>query len=83
MKLEKLRNPLRITLMCLMLIALILCFMDDAYAATKVKLSEKKGIAGLFKGKMGGEVDSRAPSRAKKGLAIGSFVVMFIALKYL
>ena len=27
-----------------MLIALILCFMDDAYAATKVKLSEKKGI---------------------------------------
>jgi len=45
-------------------------------------LMAKKGIGGLFAGKLGGG-DPRAPSQAQKWLGIGSLGVMVIVLKYL
>ncbi len=45
-------------------------------------LMQKKGMAGLFAGKLGGG-DPRAPSPAQKWLGIGSLGVMVMVIKYL
>jgi len=46
------------------------------------ELMQKKGMAGLFVGKLGND-DPRAPSPAQKWLGLGSLGVMVIVLKYL
>ena len=45
-------------------------------------LMAKKGMSGLFAGKLGKD-DPRAPSSAQKWLGIGSLVVMVVVVKYL
>ena len=83
MRYEKRRKTLRLTLMCVLLLTLMLC-VADAAIAEEVALEDKKGIEGLFAGKMGGdEVDPRSPNAAQKWLGIGSFAVTFIVFKYL
>ncbi len=46
------------------------------------ELMEKKGMAGLFAGKLGND-DPRAPTPTQKWLGIGSLGVMVIVIKYL
>jgi hypothetical protein len=46
------------------------------------ELMEKKGMGGLFAGKLGKD-DPRAPTQAQKYIGIGSLVVMVIVVKYL
>lgn len=48
----------------------------------KTDLMAKKGMAGLFAGKLGND-DPRAPSPAQKWLGFGSLGVMVIVIKYL
>lgn len=45
-------------------------------------LMAKKGMGGLFAGKLGQD-DPRAPSPAQKWIGIGSLVVMVVVIKYL
>ncbi len=45
-------------------------------------LMAKKGMSGLFAGKLGGG-DPRAPSATQKWIGIGSLGVMVIVIKYL
>jgi len=46
------------------------------------ELMEKKGMSGLFAGKLGND-DPRAPTKTQKYIGIGSLVVMVIVVKYL
>lgn len=45
-------------------------------------LMQKKGMSGLFAGKLGKD-DPRAPTQTQKWIGIGSLVVMVIVVKYL
>ena len=61
-------------------------FSTDAAAQADGKarsdLMAKKGMAGLFAGKLGQD-DERAPSQAQKWLGFGSLGVMVLVIKYL
>ena len=58
------------------------CWFTDV-AEAKVRLSEKKGLSGLMKGKGVEEGDERLAKPYQKWIGIGSVVVMVIVIKYL